>query len=291
MYFVGLCCFLLDYMVKYTRGTIKEVMVLDSKISILIVEDDAEACRNFRLLCEEYSNMEIVAVTESGTQALEYIITLMPDVVILDLELQSGQGSGVSVLFELKKRRFEPMPYILVTTNNSSAVTLNSVRSMGADYIISKHQQNYSEKDALDLIYMLAPVIKADNQRKSPVSDISHEGSLNRESNEKRLRRMIFAELDKVGVSPKAVGYKYLADAIYLNIQEPTQNICSVIGRKYKKTASSVERAMQNAINRAWTTGDIDALLQNYTAGISSAKGVPTLTEFIFYYVNKLNNL
>ena len=47
---------------------------------------------------------------------------------------------------------------------------------------------------------------------------------------------------------------------------------------------------MQNAINRAWAISNIDDLLENYTAKISSSKGVPTLTEFIFYYANKIKN-
>jgi flavin-binding protein dodecin len=52
------------------------------------------------------------------------------------------------------------------------------------------------------------------------------------------------------------------------------QNLCNVIGQKYGKTESSVERAMQNAINKAWRTCDIDDLLHYYTARISSDKGV-----------------
>ena len=60
--------------------------------------------------------------------------------------------------------------------------------------------------------------------------------------------------------------------------------------QKYGKTDSSVERAMQNAINRAWRNSDIDELLTHYKAKISSDKGVPTLTEFIHYYANKIKS-
>ena len=47
---------------------------------------------------------------------------------------------------------------------------------------------------------------------------------------------------------------------------------------------------MQNAINRAWKNVDPEDLLANYTARIKSSKGIPTITEFIFYYAQKLNN-
>lgn len=49
-------------------------------------------------------------------------------------------------------------------------------------------------------------------------------------------------------------------------------------------------RAMQNSINRAWSTSDIQDLLDNYTAKIKSDKGVPTVTEFIYFYAQKIKN-
>ena len=86
------------------------------------------------------------------------------------------------------------------------------------------------------------------------------------------------------------MGYRYLIDAIQIIMKEPTHNVCSIIGNTYHKTEASVERAMQNAINKAWKTSDINDLLLYYTAKISSDKGVPTVTEFIYYYVHKLMN-
>ena len=47
---------------------------------------------------------------------------------------------------------------------------------------------------------------------------------------------------------------------------------------------------MQNAINRTWAGADKDELLSHYTAKIKSRKGVPTITEFIYFYAQKLNN-
>lgn len=73
-------------------------------------------------------------------------------------------------------------------------------------------------------------------------------------------------------------------------LKQPTQNINTVIAQKYGKTDASVERAMQNAINRAWRTGNVEELLFYYTARINPSRGVPTITEFISYYANKLKS-
>ena len=104
-----------------------------------------------------------------------------------------------------------------------------------------------------------------------------------------RIYRRVIAELTHIGISQKAKGYQYLIDAILLLIDAPQQQrLSSVIGSKYGKTEASVERAMQNAINRAWKTTDIDDLLRYYEARINSERGVPTSTEFIYYYANKI---
>ena len=99
-----------------------------------------------------------------------------------------------------------------------------------------------------------------------------------------------YFEENTIGISSKAKGYQYLIDAIELIIKEPRQCLCRIIGEKYSKSDVSVERAMQNAINRAWKTNDIDVLLCHFTAKINSEKGVPTITEFVYYYANKIKN-
>lgn len=259
---------------------------MEDKLSILLVEDDDCACRTFINFVDNSNDLMLVGVTSNAFTALDYVRDRLPDVIILDLELHHGCGSGFDVLMGLKELDLKFLPYILVTTNNSSSVTYESARQLGVDYIMSKHQENYSEKSALDFLRMLSPVIK-NRKRTMPID------SRNEESPayfEKRVTRRIIAELDHVGISQKSVGYKYLIEAIIMTIKKPTQNLCNLVAQKYGKTECSVERAMQNAINRAWATSDIDDLLTYYTAKINSSKGVPTLTEFIFYYANKIKN-
>ena len=98
----------------------------------------------------------------------------------------------------------------------------------------------------------------------------------------------ICAELDLVGINPKHKGRQYLREAIALICERKQPNISSVIAKRYSMSAASVERAMQHAINRAWKLTDIDTLMSCYTARINPAKGVPTTTEFIYYYAEKI---
>jgi len=104
-----------------------------------------------------------------------------------------------------------------------------------------------------------------------------------------RITNKIKSELIKVGISPKAKGFSYLCDAIRLYMND-TSHVTQEISKLYKKSEPSIERAMQNAINKAWSTADTENLLKYYTAIIHSDKGVPTLLEFISYYVKILKS-
>ena len=74
-------------------------------------------------------------------------------------------------------------------------------------------------------------------------------------------------------------------------MQENNESKISIIqylGGKYKRSTSTISRAMQNAILYAWRISAIEDLTTYYTAKINYETGVPTPTEFIYYYANKI---
>jgi DNA-binding NarL/FixJ family response regulator len=263
-----------------------EMKILEKRLSVLLVEDDENACQDITHYIDELDDLDLVGITNDSDKAIEYVKNLLPDTIILDLELHQGGGNGLLFLNKLKQLDLSFYPYILITTNNSSTITYEYARQMGADFIMAKHQSDYSSKNAVEFLRMMKGAILSKRECKAP----EHNTTESPEQRKKRIVRKISLELNYIGISPKAVGYKYLIDAIELIINKPVNNLCSIIGAKHGKADPSVERAMQNAINKAWRTSDIDDLTEHYKAKISSDKGVPTMTEFIYYYANKIRN-
>lgn len=257
-----------------------------NELTILVVEDDLSICREISAYIDEIDDVRLIDFVNSSSKAEEIIRSSLPDAVILDLELHHGSGSGIALLQALQQNLPPRMPYILVTTNNSSLITYDAARKSGADFILYKHQEGYTPESAVDFLRILKDSIQS-NKSNCAISTAEPQSA---EQTRKRIARRISTELDRVGISPKAIGYQYLIDSIQTVMDGPTQNLCSIIGKKYGKTDSSVERAMQNAIVKAWRTTPIDDLLTFYTAKISSERGVPTITEFIYYYANKFKN-
>lgn len=255
-------------------------------LSLLLVEDDPDTCKKFQDYINLTPSIKLVDFTNSSYRAIKVMRNIVPDVIILDLELNEGNGNGLLFLQDLKQIPLSFKPYILVTTNNSSSTTHDAARRLGADFIMTKHQPDYSEKYVVDFILMMKDVIKGHHPNAPKVKDNAQPP----EPPLSLLHKLIAAELNVVGISPKAIGYNYLTDAIILIINGQSQNICTTLSYKYKKTASSIERAMQNAINRAWKSTDVDELLIHYKARINSERGVPTLTEFVHYYAKTVKN-
>lgn len=257
---------------------------MEQELTVILVEDDEEACNNYKMCIDAVPNMRLSAVTNSSIQAIDLVKEWLPDAIILDLELHEGQGTGLQFIQDLSTLDLPYKPYILISTNNSSRITYDYAREWGADFIMSKHKPGYSEDSVVELLSkMRITILSSHGTSKSELKKLE-----SRDISRKSLQRLVQRELDTIGISPKAVGYRYLTDAIILVAEGETHNISTILGEKYHKSNGSIDRAMQNAIDRAWRTTDIDVLLHHYTARIQSSKGVPTLTEFIYYYAQKV---
>lgn len=260
--------------------------IMNRPLHVLLIEDDQDVCQRFKDAIDDREDITLVGSTNNSYHALELMQKDTPDVVILDLELHYGKGNGLLFLKELQNISTPFSPYILITTNNSSPTTYQYTRENGADFIMYKHQCDYSETKVIEFLCTMSSVIRYNQKRQNPLYATS-ETSFQRKQ---RLKHIVSQELDNVGINPKFLGYQYLIDAILLIANDASSNITVSLAKKYGKSSASVERGIQNAINYAWNTMDIDELLLHYTAKIRSSKGVPTVNEFVFYYANKLKN-
>lgn len=262
---------------------------MERDLTVLLIEDEPVECMAITNYADTLEGIKVVAVTNSVEQALKHANDYLPDAVILDIELRKGSGNGFMFLEKLRESDIEALPYILVTTGNTSQITYDHVRDLGADFIISKHQEDYSAEAVIDFLCSMKSAIQHYAKRQGVSKEL-----LTTETPEEiaaRMRKRINTELELVGINPKMLGKKYLIDAIQILVKRGRSiRICDEIAKMYGKTEPSVERSMQNAINAAWKGADIEDLRKHYTARINSERGVPTLAEFLYYYADKIGN-
>jgi len=254
------------------------------QLSILLVEDDMNACNELKHCIEQYEDIRLIGITDDSYEALNLVRAHLPNVVLLDLELHHGAGNGLLFLDTLKKAPVEHLPYILVTTHNMSSVTLEEAKELGADFTLAKYERQYSAQYVIDTIQLMRSAILKKNTAITPLPELTPS------QREQLITQRIQRDMDLIGINPKAIGYKYLVDSIRLTIDGANTNLARILAPKYGKSEKSIERAMQNAIKQAWVTNDIEDLLQYYTAKVRVDRGSPTLMEFVCYYASKIKN-
>lgn len=251
-------------------------------MKILLIEDDANECQIYKNIIKNRNDVELVSITNSSIKAIDEYKCYKPDAIILDLELNDGEGSGFDFIEKMKEQRNTKLPKIVVTTNVHSDTVYDFCHRNNIDFIFYKKQKNYSQENIIDTLLLLKSY---DNNSKV----------VNTEIDEKTLENSILykinKELDLIGIGTHLHGRKYLCDAIYFVLQNDENckvSIVQYLVNKYKKSNSTISRAMQNAILHAWRITPLEDLTTYYTARINYETGVPTPTELIYYYADKI---
>jgi len=254
-----------------------------TELKVLLVEDNQLICQEFVQAFADKTDMKLIGITNNSFKGLSFVRDFAPHVVLLDLELHAGAGSGFEFLDGLRKMNLINSVYVLVTTHNISQMTHAQARQLGADFIMTKSQDNYSAESVLNFISTIKDIILNSRQEEE-----NRQLAFSPSEKEQHLKQNIALELNQIGIPPNAVGRKYLSDCIQLVFENFDGKLYNEIANRYQKSLTSVERAMQNAIEKAWNTTDILDLELYYTARIRSTRGVPTIMEFIHYYVEKI---
>lgn len=256
-------------------------------MNILIIEDDEQACLELQTCIEKTKDFRLCACTNNAADALHFTQEFLPEVVILDLELNlnGAGGNGLEYLAALQKIQFRQRPCIVVTTNNTSKIILSAARKYGADIILTKYQHGYSAEYVIKTICLMQDTIEsipASNTialSESP-ADIEH-----------NMRVYLQTQFDHLGMKTKYHGYKYLVDAIIMLHKDSSAHVQQKLAQRYGTTDNAAERAMQNAIKSTWRSADPQDLQHYYTAHIDAERGCPTLMEFIHYYLNQIQDI
>lgn len=123
-----------------------------NKINLLVVEDDNNTVEEYKSDIKGFENFYLVGTTNNSSKAVEMVKEYCPHAVILDLELHQGSGNGLLFLKGLSELALPNKPFILVVTNNISNVTHSIARNLGADFVITKNQNDFSCKMVLEFL-------------------------------------------------------------------------------------------------------------------------------------------
>lgn len=261
-------------------------MESNKPITLLLVEDEIEECKKIQNYLNNREDIKLIGIANSSDRALELIRTYIPDSIILDIELNNGKGSGLEILQQLKSLHLKIKPIIAITTNISSKSVYTFAHKNGADLIFHKLKEDYSPEIVIRNILLLRDTVFYNNYEN--ISEEKNKETLIECRN--RISERINRELDLIGISSHLVGRKYIHDSIVYILENGDQgeNVFLHLAKKYKKGNSTIGRSIQTSIEHAWRKSSIEDLQKYYTAAVNYNTGVPTPTELLYYYIDKI---
>ena len=258
---------------------------MEQIIEILLVEDDKNMCEAFEFCIGKKKQFHLAAQTGKQSEGLEFLRVEKIGAVILDLELD--EGDGINFLNDMKELDIEK-PVVVIITNNRSEVTRAWLRANGADFICPKYNEDYSPEKVLSIVEFLYPFRTKVMSPQMQV--ITYE---QREAKEYR-RNRITEELDNLGFKRNIRATGYLVDAIQYVAYETKDSDCemkevySVVAKKNKTKDVNVEKALRDNIERTWTRSSPKILERYYPFPVSKGSGTPTNMEFVKNMARKI---
>lgn len=242
-------------------------------IRLMLADDNREMCELLRQHIVSQPDMELIGITHVGSDVLEMVKTLSPDVLILDIIMPELDGIGVlEQLCGLRQR-----PRVVVLTAFGQEKVTQQAAMLGADYFILK---------PFDLDVLVERVRQLCSTKTVPKAVSSPKPQ--------NVDREVTQMIHDIGIPAHIKGYLYLRDAIIMVVERVellsgvTKELYPAIATKYKTTPSRVERAIRHAIEVAWNRGNLDTINGLFGHTVSQERGKPTNSEFIAMIADKL---
>lgn len=136
------------------------------KTKVMIADDHSLIREGIKQLLEFDGSIEVIAEASNGVDCLEKLETIIPDVLLLDINMP--KKNGLEVLDEIKKNDYE-VKVLILTVHNELEYLLKAI-DIGVDGYILKDSESAELKRAIQSVlsgenYIQASLIPALNNR------------------------------------------------------------------------------------------------------------------------------
>ena len=223
-----------------------------TKLKVIVADSDKEFCNLLRDSFSDDEQIELLATTDSGVDAIEKIQRYQPDVLISDLILPGIDG--FELMARIRKLTIAKKPKIIIVSRLSGENFISKALGAGAAYFMAK---------PVDIATLHERILDFSNNR--PQSARPSAYSARRSGLDEKLSNIFIT----VGIPAHIKGYQYLREAIKMSIDNP-------------EIINSI------TIEVAWNRGKIENINSIFGIKIYSPNDKPTNGEFIALLADKM---
>lgn len=120
-----------------------------NEIKILLIEDDRELCAKYLDYMRDRGKNFSLQIAHDCNEAIPVIEEFNPNVVLLDLEINSCYAISFDFLATVKEAGLKVNPLIIAIVDGLSRKIQNYATYYGADYILKKDEMYYSVSNVI----------------------------------------------------------------------------------------------------------------------------------------------
>lgn len=190
-------------------------------IKVAVIEDQYDTRNMLAILVNGSLGYECIATFENGEEALIQLPLLLPDVVLVDIHLQSGI-SGIETVRQ-SKAQLPSMHFIMCTSLEDSDNIFMSLQA-GATGYITKSSPPSKIIEAITDVYNGGSPMSSQIARK--VINFFHQ--VEKEKKNTELEKLSIREQEILQYLSKGYRYKEIASLLFINIETVRKHIHNI---------------------------------------------------------------
>ncbi|MCW5319212.1 response regulator [Nostoc sp. KVJ3] len=102
-------------------------------INVLIVDDQSLICQGLKTMLELQPDLEVVGIASNGEMAIEQVVALQPDLVLMDIRmpLMDGRAATITIC-----ERFPNVKVLVLSTFDDDQYIVESIRAGAKGYLL-----------------------------------------------------------------------------------------------------------------------------------------------------------
>lgn len=253
---------------------------MNKPVRILAADDNRDFIDDLKAYIDSQEDLELIGIAYNGTEALELIAQLSPDLVLLDMTMPNLDGLGVLEILQKEKSS----PFVILLSEFGQECIIRRACRLGADYYMLK-------PFGLDIlakrIRQIGLGLSETEREKCNINCLEIIGQ-----KKKNWEAELTMLLNQMGLSPRTKGFLYLRDSIVKVIQDDSisgrikGNLYPWVAEKYQVNQKRVKDRIQYAVDIAWK-GENRIFTNNYL-DFEDGHRKPANLEFIMAVADKL---
>lgn len=106
----------------------------NKKIRVMIVDDMESLCRKYETVLSQSEEIEVVATAHDGYQAIMKSAMLQPDVILMDIEMES-KYAGITATSQIL-REFPKIKIVILTVYEDDEMIYAAFQAGACDYVL-----------------------------------------------------------------------------------------------------------------------------------------------------------